>query len=132
MVLQNWPGRGPIILKTDTDLTKSDPKSLRALNNLAWMLQDQNPTEALDYAQRAFQIKPEDAAVADTLGWLLIKKRDLFHGVEMLQRAVSLDPDNPEIRYHLASAFHEQRDNERARKELQIVLANGQALPVPQ
>src|SRR5258706_5639172 len=110
-------------------LLKSDPKSLRALNNLAWMLQDQNPTEALDYAQRAFQIKPEDAAVADTLGWLLIKKRDLFHGVEMLQRAVSLDPDNPEIRYHLASAFHEQRDNERARKELEIVLASGKKFP---
>jgi putative PEP-CTERM system TPR-repeat lipoprotein len=110
-------------------LLKSDPKSLPALNNLAWMLQDKNANEALDYAQRAFQIKPEDAAIADTLGWLLIKKRDLSHGVEMLQKAVSLDPDNPEIRYHLATAFHEQGDNDRARKELEIVLASGKKFP---
>ncbi len=47
----------------------------------------------------------------------------------MLQKAASLDPDNPEIRYHLASAFHEQRDNERARKELEIVLASGKKFP---
>lgn len=110
-------------------LLKSDPKKLSALNNLAWMLQDKNANEALDYAQRAFQIKPEDAAIADTLGWLLIKKRDLSHGVEMLQKAVSLAPDNPEIRYHLATAFHQQGDNDRARKELEIVLASGKKFP---
>lgn len=110
-------------------LLKSDPKNLRALNNLAWMLQGKDATEAIDYAQRAFQIKPDDAAVADTLGWLLIKKHDLSHGVEILQKAVSLDPDNPEIRYHLASAFHEQGDNARARKELEIVLGSGKKFP---
>ena len=50
-------------------LLKSDPKRLSALNNLAWMLQDKNANEALDYAQRAFQIKGK-LLIADPLGWL--------------------------------------------------------------
>lgn len=105
-------------------LLKLDPKNLRALNNLAWLLQDHDDVEALDYARRAFQIKPEDAAVADTLGWLLIKRHQISYGTEVLQQAVSRDPDNPEIRYHLAKALLEAGDKARARKELEIVLGS--------
>lgn len=54
-------GRDKDAIEQYRTLLKSDPKNPRALNNLAWMLQDQDDAEALDYARRAFQIKPDDA-----------------------------------------------------------------------
>jgi hypothetical protein len=53
-----------------------------------------------------------------------LKKARSSHGVEMLQKAVSLDPT---IRKFAITSprLHEQGDNDRARKELEIVLASG-------
>jgi len=38
-----------------------------ALNNLAWLLKDSNPEEALSFANRAYSLSPHNAAIKDTI-----------------------------------------------------------------
>jgi hypothetical protein len=50
----------------------------------------------------AYELKSDSAAVADTLGWMLVEQGDTARGLELLQEAVAAAPDVHEIRYHLA------------------------------
>jgi len=104
---------------------KINPSDFRVINNIAWALQQTGDPRALDYAHQAFQLKPNDAIVADTLGWALVSQGKLYEGVQIMFKAVSLDPDNPEIRFRLAQALLRAGDSARARKELRALLGSG-------
>jgi putative PEP-CTERM system TPR-repeat lipoprotein len=106
-------------------LLRDDPKNVRALNNMAWSLQQAGDPRALDYAHQAFQLKPNDGIVADTLGWLLVTQGKLNEGLQVMLKAVSLSPENPVIRFHLAQALVQAGDNVRACNELKILLESG-------
>jgi putative PEP-CTERM system TPR-repeat lipoprotein len=105
-------------------LLQRNPKDTVTLNSLAWALQDEAPAEAIQYAQQAVDLQPEDAAAVDTLGWLLTKNNQLQRGLTLLQKALTLDPDTPEIRFHFATALLNANDTARARRELEIVVAS--------
>jgi predicted Zn-dependent protease len=60
---------------------------------------------ALETIERAYKLKPDNPAVADTLGWMLVEQGNLRRGLELLQNAVAAAPDAHEIRYHLAYAL---------------------------
>jgi putative PEP-CTERM system TPR-repeat lipoprotein len=110
-------------------LLKQDAKNLLALNNLAWLYQQEKSPRALDYAEQAYKVQPDNAPVLDTLGWILVEQGKTARGLELLQKATSKQPDAPEIRYHLAAALAKSGDNARARQELERVLAAGVAFP---
>ncbi len=74
-------------------------------------------------------MKPNDARVADTAGWLLVSQGKLLEGLPVLTKAVSLDSENPEIRLHLAQALVKASDTSRARAELKTLLASGKKFP---
>lgn len=79
-----------------------------ALNNLAWLLVDRQPEEALNYAQQAQQMAPESGPVLDTLGWILVQKKDkntVIKGVALLEKALKKMPAEPSTRYHLAVGY---------------------------
>ena len=63
--------------------------------------------------------------MADTAGWILVSQGKLLEGLPVLSKAVSLDGENPEIRFHHAQALAKAGDSARARSELKIVLASG-------
>ena len=44
------------------------------LNNLANVLARQGDQAALDYAERAYRLAPTEAAIQDTLGWILVEQ----------------------------------------------------------
>ena len=123
--LENKAGRYKAAAEHYQALLKLDPKDVRALNNLAWALQQDGDPKAVDYAQQAFQLKPNDAVVADTLGWALVSQGNLYEGLQIMAKAVSLDTENPEIRYHLVQALARAGDTSRARGELKTLLASG-------
>ncbi|MCC7487910.1 MAG: PEP-CTERM system TPR-repeat protein PrsT [Burkholderiales bacterium] len=108
---------------------KRTPNSARALNNLAWNLHAAGDRRALDYARQAFALAPGNAAVADTFGWILVEQGNLAEGVPNLLKAVELDPENPEVRYHLVQALVRIGDTRRARAELDVLLGKKPAFP---
>jgi putative PEP-CTERM system TPR-repeat lipoprotein len=110
-------------------LNQQNPGNLVVINNLAWALQGLNDPRALGYAEQAYKLRPDDPAVMDTLGWLLIQKGQAERGTKMLQQALSKAPDAAEIQYHLALAYNKRGDHIKARRELERLLASGLAFP---
>lgn len=105
------------------------PNSVVALNNLALLNADSNPQRAVDYARQAHEQAPGNAAIADTLGWILVGQGKLDAGIPLLQTAEkSAGSANPEIRFHLGAALAKrgrQSDQARARKLLSQAIAAG-------
>jgi cellulose synthase operon protein C len=101
-------------------LLAMDADNAAYLNNLAWLHIEKNPRRALELAERALKAQPESAAVADTLGWTLVKVGRSPEAVPLLRRAATLD--DPEIRYHLAVALAESNAVEEAQTLFDQVL----------
>jgi len=101
-------------------------------NNLAWAYQQVKDPRALEYAEKAYQLKPDNAAVADTLGWMLVEQGKTERGLGLLEQAASLAPDAQEIRYHLAQAWLKSGDRIKARDELERILSGGAKFPQEQ
>ncbi len=104
-------------------LVKRNPNNGAALNNLAWAYQQDKDPRALATAEQAYKVAANNAAVMDTLGWMLIEQGNVERGLPLLQKAVGANPNAPEIRYHLAVGLHKSGDKKGARKELETLLA---------
>jgi putative PEP-CTERM system TPR-repeat lipoprotein len=122
----------PAAIEEYAGLLKKQPDNLVALNNLAWAYQQVKDPRALEYAEKAYQLKPDNAAVADTLGWMLVEQGKTERGLGLLEQAVSLAPDAQEIRYHLAHAWLKSGDRIKARDELERILSGGTKFPQEQ
>jgi tetratricopeptide (TPR) repeat protein len=105
---------------------KLDPTNAIALNNLAYQLASSGGDldQALTYAQRAKQMMPNMNEVADTLGWIYLKKNLSDNAIDIFEELVTKAPTNPTYRYHLGMAFSQKGDKPRAIKELQQALRN--------
>jgi len=110
-------------------LLKKQPENLLVLNNLAWAYQQLKDPRALETAERAYKVRPDNPAVADTLGWMLVEQGTTPRGLELLQKAVAAAPKSPEIRFHLAQAWMKSGDKVKAREELERLLALDSKFP---
>lgn len=102
------------------------PNNTVALNNLSWLLQKKDPQKAIYYAEQALKQAPNSAPILDTLGWVKWQAKDSKGALSALQKAHSLDPNNPEIAYHLAVLFNANGRRAEAKKTLAGVLASNQ------
>lgn len=107
-------------------LLNTSPDDVRALNNLAWLYHYEKDERALPLARKAHQLAPENPATQDTLGWLLVESGDIRQGVELLQQAAQKAPPASEAHYHYAAALAKAGDTERARRQLEEMLAGKQ------
>jgi tetratricopeptide (TPR) repeat protein len=105
---------------------KVNPLNAAALNNLAFAYQQENDARALPTAEQAYKLAGQNAAVMDTLGWILVQKGDTARGVELLRKAVAAEPKASEIHYHLAAGLAKSGDKASARKEVEQSLAGEQ------
>ena len=95
------------------------------LNNLANILARQGDKRAIEIAEKAYRLAPRDAAIQDTLGWLLVQSGQPEVGLRHLREARLRAPDNAEIRYHLAAALARAGKKDEARRELEPALRGG-------
>ncbi len=95
-----------------------------ALNNLAYILAETGGDldQALTLAQRARQKLPNDLNVADTLGWIYIKKNLSDQAIEIFRDLVKKQPQNSTFHYHLGMALYQKGDKAGARQALQAAL----------
>lgn len=98
-------------------LLKYDPNNATALNALGYTLVDRTDRleEAAELISKALQIRPDDAAIIDSMGWLLYRQGDLEGALVRLQQAMKLMPDH-EIAAHLGEVLWQTGAREEARK----------------
>ena len=108
---------------------QADPKNIRALNDLAWLYQQEKDPRALATAEQAYQLKPDNPEIMDTLGWILVDQDKAARGAELLQKAVEMAPASTAIRYHWAAALAKSGDKARARRELGDLLIKNKDFP---
>lgn len=106
-------------------LNAQTPNNLLVLNNLAWALSEAGDERALGYAEQALKLKPDSAPAMDTLGWILVQRKQTERGIKLLQRALEKAPDMGDIQFHLAAAYAQTGDAQRARSELKRLLDSG-------
>src|SRR5207253_2343946 len=88
--------------------------------NLAWLYTEHggDKERALQLAQVAKEVAPEDPRISDTLGWILYKRGVYQQAVGLLKESAGKLPDAPLIQYHLGLASLKAGDKEGARKAL--------------
>ena len=93
-----------------------DPDNVRTLNALGYTLADRTDRyeEALVYINRAYEQKPDDPAIIESLGWVHFRLGNLDEARRHLQRAWDLSKDS-EIGAHLGEVMWAQGDREAAR-----------------
>jgi tetratricopeptide (TPR) repeat protein len=103
---------------------KLDPNNWTALNNLAYRKAEEglDLDAALTMAQRARQIQPNVTAVADTLGWIYIKKNMSGEAERIFKDLVVKDPASSTFRYHYGLALKQKGDKSSARREFEAAL----------
>lgn len=107
-------------------LLKRFPKRPDLLNNLAYIYFAIGDERALDYAQQAQQLAPEQAAANDTVGWILVNQGQPELGLQYLRNAHARSSQDPEIRYHIAVALNQLQRYEEAKTELKQALQKNQ------
>jgi len=54
-------------------IIQKQPQNVVALNNLALLYNEVGDGRAVETAERAYKLKPEEPAIADTLGWFVAR-----------------------------------------------------------
>ena len=117
---------GYLLLQTDPDhaieefkreLTVS-PASVDADVMLAWAyLLENEPAQALPYAQKSFEAQASASVSLLVLGRSLVETGHLKNGTKYLERAAHVDPNNLEIHIALAHAYSEEGLKQQAWRE---------------
>jgi tetratricopeptide (TPR) repeat protein len=95
---------------TARKLLEADAKDVRGLHVLALIQQDRGDVKAAEGTLRQLLTQaPEDANALNSLGYLLAERGDrLDEAVQLLQRAINLDPENPSFLDSLGWAYYQQ------------------------
>lgn len=104
----------------ETDLQKilaKHPDNVEALNALGYSLADKTTryAEAETYLLHALRLKPDEAVILDSYGWLKYRMGNRQAALDYLQKAYDKQPEN-EIAAHLAEVLWVSGKKEEAKK----------------
>ncbi len=85
-------------------LVSQAPADAMSLNNLAWLRHQEGDPRAEQAAAAAYQLAAENAAIADTYGWILLEKGEVERALPILSKAAKAT-DQPDVQYHYAAAL---------------------------
>jgi putative PEP-CTERM system TPR-repeat lipoprotein len=108
---------------------KKYPSNIDALNNLAWVYNEQHNPKALPMAERAYKLSKGSPNVADTYAWALITNNQPKAALPILEEAAKAAPKVPAIHYHLAVAQQRTGDQAAARSTLEALQKSGADYP---
>jgi putative PEP-CTERM system TPR-repeat lipoprotein len=101
------------------------PNNPAVLNNLAWSLGQMGDPKAVEYAEQANKLAPNQPAIMDTLGRLLVEKGNVERGLDLLGKAIALAPQAAEIRLNYARGLIKSGKKTEARQELETLAKLG-------
>ncbi len=119
-------GMTPEAIQAFTTLLEMAPNMVIALNNLAWLLKDSNPSEALRYAEQARALAPDAPNLMDTEALVLLSSGETSRAEAAINRALDKAPGNPTYTYHKAMILEKSGRSDEARSLLERVLGTDQ------
>jgi tetratricopeptide (TPR) repeat protein len=104
-----------------------DPNTVWALATLARLDADHGGSlgEALQLAQRAKSIQPDDPAVNDALGWVYFKQGEYGAALPLLEGVAAKNPQGAEFQLHLGMVYLAAGQPTQARDKLQAAISLG-------
>lgn len=112
------------LLEADLKLILAeDPENASALNALGYTLADHNSRvdEALGYIKKALEIRPDDPAVMDSMGWVQFRLGNYAEAETYLRKAFGVLED-AEIAGHLVELLWAQGNYDEANKVMNDML----------
>ena len=94
-----------------------EPDNANVLNALGYTLADRTDRyhEALELISRANELKPNDPAITDSLGWAFFRLGNYEESIKLLEKALAEFPDH-EVAAHLGEVLWITGQQERARQ----------------
>ena len=100
---KDWP-RAEADFLTALTLAPDQPYVLNYLG-YSWTEQGRNLPKARQMIERALEQRPNDGAIIDSLGWVMLREGDTTGAVKSLERAAELQPEDATINGHLGDAY---------------------------
>ncbi len=129
-VLYEFGGQPQKAIEHYESAIRYEPNLGEAKNNLAYMYAEkgENLDRALDLAQEAKALMPDNPNTADTLGWVLYRRGVPSAAIGYLKEAVAGieagDANKGLVRHHLAQAYEASGDKAKARETAEMALAD--------
>lgn len=117
-------GRLPEALEELERLLSEDPDSPERLNALGYTLAQASVRlkEAEVWLRRAYRMAPDDAYIADSLGWVLYRRGEMAGALALLRRARLAAPGDAEILRHLGVVLRDSGDRVASRRVFEEAL----------
>lgn len=117
----DWPA-------ADADLHRAlaaQPGQPFVLNYLgySYALRGEHLIRAQNMIEQALQVDPNEGAIIDSLGYVLLRRGKIAHAMRVQIRAVHKAPDDAEVNAHLATIFAAAGDHLAARNQWARALA---------
>lgn len=71
----------------------------------SWTERGKNLQEAREMIERAAKQRPNDGAIIDSLGWVMMREGDIPAAMRLLERASELEPTDATVTGHLGDAY---------------------------
>ncbi|MGH1373990.1 MAG: XrtA/PEP-CTERM system TPR-repeat protein PrsT [Cellvibrionaceae bacterium] len=110
-------------------ILRFQPNNVAALNNLAWILIENDSNLAIEYAEKAVAIRSDLPGVMDTLAMAYLGGGELENAWRSIRKATTLDPNSASIKYHSAVIAVEVGEKEYSRSTLQGLIDGTQSFP---
>ncbi|MFU8813069.1 MAG: tetratricopeptide repeat protein [Balneolaceae bacterium] len=93
-----------------------DPNNHTAMNNYAYFMsvREENLEYALELAEQAVAMEPDNAAYLDTIGWVYYKKNEYNLALQYIQRSIDTGDAGAEVYEHLGDVYFALQENEKA------------------
>ena len=137
-ILYEMNGQRDLAAERYEEAIRRNPNLGEAKNNLAYLFaeQERELDRALDLAQEAKALLPDNPHTADTLGWVLYRRGIPAAAIGYLQEGESgFEPGDPSlgmVRFHLAQAYEANGDRALARETLERALGDLSSRRAPQ
>ena len=111
---------------------KLSPDNVASLNNLAWVLVKTKKPGALEMAEKANALAPNQASYMDTLAEAYAQAGQMPKAIETQKKVVALTPENHSSRLTLARYYLSAGQKDAAREELKRLAVLGDKVPQQQ
>jgi len=123
--LYDTEGKYDIAVKYYENSLSTDPENMTVLNNLAYIYSERFPERidrAIELAQKAVSLSPDNPDIIDTLGWAYFRKNRFDQAIRFLDQSLALRPDSPVVLYHLGVSHLSGGDPKRGKEYLRMLV----------